>query len=97
MVDAVPAGQLEAEVSRLAGSMATLDPELLATNKRIVNLALEVAGAGVMQRLAAEMDARAHLAQVKKDFDRDVKELGFKGAVQKRDGPFGDGVVRPSW
>lgn len=92
-----PPDQLDAEVDRLAAGMASLDPELLACNKRIVNLALEIGGATVLQRLASEMDARAHLTRAKRDFDADVKELGFKGAFRKRDEPFGTGVVRPSW
>src|SRR5690606_38077618 len=54
VVASAPATQLEAEVSTLAGRLATIDPELLATNKRIVNLALELAGAGTLSRLAAE-------------------------------------------
>jgi enoyl-CoA hydratase len=97
VVASAPAAQLEDEVMRLAGRLATIDPELLATNKRIVNLALELAGAGTVARLAAEMDARAHLSRAKKDFDADVAAVGFKAAVRKRDEPFGDGVARPSW
>jgi enoyl-CoA hydratase len=97
VMQSVPAAELDAEVARQAGAMASLDPELLACNKRIVNLALEVGGATVMQRLAAEMDARAHLTRAKRDFDADVQALGFKGAVRKRDEPFGTGVARPSW
>lgn len=92
-----PAAELDAEVDRLVKGMASLDPELLACNKRIVNLALEVGGASVMQRLAAEMDARAHLTRAKRDFDDDVRELGFKGAFRKRDEPFGTGIVTPTW
>jgi len=97
VVASVPAAQLEEEVSTLAHRLATVDPELLATNKRIVNLALELAGAGTLPRLAAEMDARAHLSRAKKEFDADVAALGFKAAVRKRDEPFGDGIARPSW
>lgn len=92
-----PASALDEEVDRLAGGMASLDPELLACNKRIVNLALEIGGATVMQRLAAEMDARAHLTRAKRDFDTDVKELGLKGAFRKRDEPFGTGIATPTW
>ncbi len=94
---AVPRDELDAEVGRLASGIASLDPELLACNKRIVNLALEIGGATVMQRLAAEMDARAHLTRAKRDFDTDVRELGLKGAFRKRDEPFGSGVAKPSW
>lgn len=95
-VACAPADRLEAEVMTLARRMATIDPELLATQKRIVNLALELAGAGTLARLAAEMDARAHLSRAKKEFDADVAALGFKAAVRKRDEPFGDGVARPT-
>jgi len=97
VVASVPAQRLDDEVMALARRLATLDPELLATQKRIVNLALELAGANTLPRLAAEMDARAHLTRAKKDFDADVAALGFKAAVRKRDGPFGDGVAQPSW
>lgn len=97
VVAAVPAEQLEQEVMSVAGRLASVDPELLATNKRIVNIALEVAGAGTMARIAAEMDARAHLTRAKREFDTDVSERGFKAAVKRRDEPFGDGVARPTW
>ncbi|KQX95805.1 crotonase/enoyl-CoA hydratase family protein [Variovorax sp. Root473] len=97
VVASVAPQQLEHEVVSLATRMATVDAELLATNKRIVNIALEVAGAAAVARIAAEMDARAHLTQAKKDFDRDVAAMGFKAAAKRRDEPFGDGTVRPSW
>ncbi|MCB1474881.1 MAG: crotonase/enoyl-CoA hydratase family protein [Rhodobiaceae bacterium] len=97
VMDCAPADQLDGEVARLAGAIGSIDPELLATNKRIVNLALEIGGAGVMQRLAAEMDARAHLTRAKRDFDDDVKRLGLKEAFARRDEPFGDSTVRINW
>lgn len=97
VMDAVPPNELDARVAALASGMASLDPELLACNKRIVNLALEIGGASIMQRLAAEMDARAHLTKAKRDFDEDVKTLGLKGAFRKRDEPFGTGIAKPSW
>lgn len=97
VVASAPAARLEDEVMTLARRLATIDPELLATQKRIVNLALELAGAGTLARLAAEMDARAHLSRAKKDFDADAAAMGFKAAARKRDEPFGDGLARPSW
>ena len=93
----VAPARLAEEVATRAGRLATVDPELLATNKRIVNIALELAGAGTLARLAAEMDSRAHLTRAKKEFDADVAALGFKAAVRRRDEAFGDGVARPSW
>jgi len=96
-VVSAPAQALEEEVMTLARRLATIDAELLATNKRIVNIALELAGAGTIARLAAEMDSRAHLSRAKRDFDADVVAMGFKAAARRRDEPFGDGTVRPSW
>ncbi|MDO9504313.1 MAG: enoyl-CoA hydratase [Comamonadaceae bacterium] len=97
VVASAPASELEHEVMTLARRLATVDPDLLATNKRIVNIALELAGAGTVARLAAEMDSRAHLTQAKKEFDADVASLGFKAAARRRDAPFGAGEVKPSW
>lgn len=96
VMTSVPADQLEDEVMKLASGLASLDHELLATNKRIVNIAMELCGATILQRLAAEMDARAHLTRAKTDFDRDVAELGLKQAFRKRDEPFGTGYVKPN-
>ena len=97
VMNAVPAAQLEEEVMALARGLASIDHQLLAANKRIVNIAMELQGATIVQRLAAEMDARAHLTRAKTDFDRDVAELGFKEAFRKRDKPFGNGQVKLSW
>ena len=52
-------------------------------------------GSRTLQRLAAEMDARGHLAKVREEFRRNVMEKGLKEAVRLRDEPFGDGLVRP--
>ncbi len=54
VMKAVPPDLLEAEVEGLA--------DLLAANKRIINLGLELMGARTLQRLACENDARGHLA-----------------------------------
>lgn len=97
VMESVPSERLDAHVQRLASAMASLDPELLACNKRIVNMALDLQGASTLQRLAAEMDARAHLTRAKRDFDEDVHKLGLKGAFRKRDEPFGTGIAKPSW
>jgi enoyl-CoA hydratase len=90
----VPPELLEAEVEGLADRLALIDPDLLAANKRIVNLAMELMGAQVLQRLAAENDARGHLAPATKDYFRAVKEKGLAGAFRERDAKFGDGRAR---
>lgn len=86
VLEAVPSEMLDDAVDALADRMAGVDPHLLSANKRQVNLALELMGAGTMQRLAAEIDARAHLAPSVLEFGRIVREEGLKAAVAWRDG-----------
>ncbi|MEO5597799.1 MAG: crotonase/enoyl-CoA hydratase family protein [Novosphingobium sp.] len=91
-----PADELDEAVAALAARIAAVDQELLSAHKRIVNLALEQMGASTIQRLAAEIDARAHLATGPRrmQFKSDMKEHGLKEALTNRDAPFGDGYVR---
>jgi enoyl-CoA hydratase len=91
---AVPADLLEAEVEQLADRLALIDPDLLSANKRIINTAMELMGAQVLQRLAAENDARGHRAPGTKAYFAAVKEKGLKGAFRERDAKFGDGRAR---
>ena len=91
---AVPADQLDAEVAALAARLALIDADLLSANKRIVNLGLELMGARTMQRMAAEMDARGHLAASRTRFNETVRTEGLKEAVRQRDEPFGDPVIK---
>jgi enoyl-CoA hydratase len=85
---------LESEVEGLADRFALVDPALLAANKRIVNLGLELMGAGTIQRLAAENDARGHTAPAARQMMKDIGSMGPKQAFVKRDAPFGDGRAR---
>jgi enoyl-CoA hydratase len=96
VLEAVPADQLDAEVDALARRISYVDSDLLSAHKRIVNLALELQGAGTLQRLAAENDARAHISQGPRrtQFRADMASGGVKQAVANRDAPFGDGMVR---
>jgi enoyl-CoA hydratase len=96
VMDSVPAAELDAKVDELARRVALVDAELLSAHKRVVNLALELAGARTMQRLSAEMDARAHLSRGPRrtQFRADMAEQGLKAALKNRDEPFGTGQVR---
>jgi enoyl-CoA hydratase len=80
VLDAVPADQLD----------------LLSAHKRAVNMGLELMGARTMQRICAELDARAHLnaGPRRTQFKADMAALGLKDALKKRDEPFGDGMVK---
>jgi enoyl-CoA hydratase len=92
-----PADQLEAAVEGLADRMAMIDVDLLSPNKRIVNVAMEMMGARTMQRLAAENDARAHLAPAVREFGRRAMTEGLKSALEWRDTKFNDGRGTPAY
>jgi enoyl-CoA hydratase len=94
VMKAVPSEVLEDEVEGLADRFSLIDPDLLAANKRITNLALELMGAQVLQRLAGENDARAHRAQAVREYGRSIKEHGVKETLRRRDAPFGEGYAR---
>jgi enoyl-CoA hydratase len=96
VLDSIPTAGLDHAVDELARRVSHVDAELLSAHKRIVNLALELAGARTLQRLAAESDARAHLSQGprRQRFKADMAAHGLKEALKNRDAPFGDGVVK---
>lgn len=85
---AVPGDRLEAETEQLARKISLIDVDLLAANKRICQAAMELMGARTIQRMAAETDARAHLAPAAAEFRRIAREEGLKAAVAWRDGRF---------
>jgi enoyl-CoA hydratase len=87
----VPPDALEAEVEAIASKMEKIDVELLSPNKRIVNLAMELMGARTVQRMAAEMDGRAHQAPAVREFAQRAMTQGLKSALEWRDSKFGDG------
>jgi len=94
VMKAVPAEVLEDEAEGLADRFSLIDPDLLAANKRITNLALELMGAQTLQRLAGENDARAHRARAVREYGQSIKEHGLKETLRRRDEPFGEGYAR---
>jgi enoyl-CoA hydratase len=96
VLEAHPDERLDAAADELAHRVSRIDAELLSAQKRVVNMAMELAGAKTLQRFAAEMDARAHLSAGPRRtrFRADMKELGLRDAVRNRDEPFGDGMIR---
>ena len=87
---AVPKDRLEEEVSRLAETLAKIPYGLLAAHKRIVNIAVDMMGRNLVQQLACEGDAIAHLDPAVKEFGEIAAEKGLKGALDWRDGKFSD-------
>jgi hypothetical protein len=53
-----------------------------------VNKGLELMGRSLLQQIALEHDAVAHLAPEALEFSRIVQEQGLKAALEWRDGPF---------
>lgn len=96
VLDAVPADELDEFAMALAARIALVDPELNASQKRIVNIAMEQMGMAITQRFAREMDARAHLGTGPRrmQFKTDMQQSGLKTALANRDGPFGDSVIK---
>lgn len=96
VLESAPGDQLDAAVNELARRISFVDSELLSAHKRVVNAALELMGAGTLQRIAAETDARGHLSKGPRrmQFKSDMAEHGLKTALKNRDEPFGDGMVR---
>ncbi|HVS64720.1 MAG TPA: crotonase/enoyl-CoA hydratase family protein [Thermoanaerobaculia bacterium] len=94
VLKAVPQRHLEAEVEGLADRMARIDPHLLAVNKRVLNVGLELMGARTLQRLAAEYDGRGHRTAAARGFVETVRREGLKEAFRRRDDGFGDGRAR---
>jgi enoyl-CoA hydratase len=90
VLKSVPEENLEQEVEGLADRLSWIDPEMLSANKRIINLGMELMGAGTLQRLAAENDARAHTTKAARDVFKQISTEGLRAALQDRDAPFGD-------
>ncbi len=94
VMKSVPAELLDAEVTSLAKRLALIDADLLSSNKRVINMGMELMGARTLQRYAAETDARAHRAPGTQEYFSAVRKGGLKGAFADRDGKFGDPRVR---
>ena len=78
----------------LADRLSWIDPEMLSTNKRIINVGMELMGSTVLQRLAAENDARAHTTQAARNVFKQIGTEGLRAALRDRDAPFGDSRAR---
>ena len=87
-IDSVPADQLEDDALKLATRMSYIGKDLLTANKYIVNKAVELMGRTLLQQIALEHDAIAHLAPEALEFNRVSQEEGLHAALARRDGPF---------
>jgi enoyl-CoA hydratase len=90
VLESVPAEDLDEHVMALATRMSYIGHDLLAHNKRIVNLGLELMGRSTMQTLAAIHDVLGHNAPETAIFNGRLRSEGVRAAVAERDAPFGD-------
>lgn len=95
VLEAYPADELDHQADEMVRRIGSVDAEILATHKRIVNMQMEQAGAKQSLRYAAELDARAHLSTGprRSQFRKDMAEKGLKEALTNRDEPFGKGRI----
>ncbi|WP_089936310.1 crotonase/enoyl-CoA hydratase family protein [Candidatus Entotheonella palauensis] len=87
-IESVPAADLDDTVLKLATRMSHIGKDLLTANKYIVNKGVELMGRTLLQQIAVEHDAIAHLAPEALEFNKIAREQGLKAALEWRDGPF---------
>ena len=94
-LESYDAADLDFQADEMVRRIGSVDAEILATHKRIVNMQMELAGARQSLRYALELDARAHLSQGprRSRFRKDMAEKGLKEALANRDAPFGAGRI----
>lgn len=88
--DCVPADRLEAKVLDVAGRIATLPPDLVQLNKRVVHRQMEIMGLHTGIRAGSELCALGTKQQSLIDFMEKTRAQGLKATLQERDEPFGD-------
>jgi len=91
-LEAVPSDQLEAKVSALATRIAAMGRDIVAINKHVINVGLDLMGRAALQDIAAPMDSIANQAAEMATFTARVQEIGLAAAFKERDAPFAEGV-----
>jgi enoyl-CoA hydratase len=85
VLKAVPPGELDAEVERLAERMATVPVNQLTMQKLVVNQAIEAMGLKQTQMFATIFDGITRHSPEGLNFKHRAEELGWKHAVRERD------------
>ena len=85
-----PAGHLEERVLEVAVRIASVPPDLVQLNKRVVHRQMEIMGLHTGIRAGSELCALGTHQKSLHEFLRQTQEKGLKGALQDRDAPFGD-------
>ena len=88
--DAWPADELEERVLDKARRIATVHPQLLQLNKRIIHRQMEHMGMRTGIRAGIELCALGMHTDAMAEFIEAMKSKGVAGALKERDKPFGD-------
>jgi enoyl-CoA hydratase len=91
-LEAVPVDQLEAKVSALANRIAAMGRDIVAINKHVINVGMDLMGRATLQDIAAPLDSIANQAAEMSAFTARVQEIGLSAAFKERDAPFAEGV-----
>jgi enoyl-CoA hydratase len=83
-----PKEKLEEETLNYARRVAMVSVELLALHKAAVNRYLEVTGFRAAEQSSADIDVIAHNTEAVKEWTKNQRAMGLKGALAERDRKF---------
>src|SRR3954449_4567312 len=87
---AFPADELDERVVKVAEKISKLPLDVLRLNKRAIHRQMEVMGLRTGIRAGTELCALGTHTQSMADFVADIQSDGLTGALDRRDGKFGD-------
>jgi len=87
---AFPADRLDDEVLEIASRIATVPPELVQLNKRVVHRQMDAMGMRAGIRAGTELCALGTHTKAMAEFTSKIREKGLTSALSERDTPFGD-------
>jgi len=87
---AFPVEDLDQRVVEIATKVAAMPPDIVALNKRVVHRGMEVMGLRTAIRAGTELCALGTHQRSLREFVGRIGERGLTGALDERDGKFGD-------
>ena len=87
---AFPVDELDDGVLEMARQIASIPPELVQMNKRLVHRQMDAMGMRAGIRAGTELCALGTHTQAMRDFVANIQDKGLTGALTERDEPFGD-------
>jgi enoyl-CoA hydratase len=87
---AFPADELDDAVLEIATRIASVPPELVQLNKRVVHRQMDAMGMRAGIRAGTELCALGTHTEAMRLFRESIEKQGLTGALQDRDTPFGD-------